>query len=167
MSAQRIQYRPETVGFIDAAPVRAQASLELPCSAQRLFAIFEDADAWTRWAGLAWVRWTSAPPFGAGTTRTVKLGPIEVDEVFTDWREGEQMTFYFASGTAGLLAAGVEDYRVTALGEERCALTWRMGIETRGAARLLDPIVSLIMRRTLTRSLAQLAATIRAGADKR
>lgn len=88
--ARRYPYREESADFVERAPVRFTVEREIPVTPQRLFEIFEDAEAWTKWAGLAFVNWTSPKPYGPGTTRTVGLGPIEVDEKFIEFVPGER-----------------------------------------------------------------------------
>lgn len=160
MPAHRVRYRQEFAEFVEAAPVRCSVTQELPCSAARLFAVFEDAHAWTVWARLASVVWTSPLPVTTGTTRTVKIGPIEVDEVFTAWSPGERLTFYFASGNTALIAAGVEDYRVTPLGDDRCRLCWQMALELRGGAQVLSPALSLVLHLSCQLAVRRLAAYV-------
>lgn len=154
--ARRIQYRREDATFVTKAPVRFTVERELPCSPARLFEVFEDAEAWTEWAGLAFVRWTSEKPYGPGTTRTVGIGPIEVDEVFSSFVPGQHMGFYFASGTTPLIAAFAEDYRVRPMDENRCHFAWTMGVELKGLARFLHPLIGFALERQCAGSLAKL-----------
>lgn len=164
--SQKHVYRPETADFVDTAPVRFVVQRELPCSAARLFEIFQDADAWTRWAGLKSVVWTSPLPVSAGTTRDAQLGPVTVDEEFTAWVPGERMTFYFRSGSSKLIRAGVEDYRITTVEAHpgRCHLSWHFGLEVGGLGLLLRPFLSFAMKRECGRALVKLERYILANA---
>ncbi|MEL6185168.1 MAG: SRPBCC family protein [Myxococcota bacterium] len=155
-SARRFDYRKLDPGFVEQAPVRFTVERELPCTPERLFEIFEDAEAWTKWAGLKFVTWTSEKPYGAGTTRTVGVGPIEIDEVFFTFDRGERMSFYVASGTTQLLAAFAEDYRVRAVGTDRCHFSWSFGVELAGLARVLHPLVGLAAKQNFAGALAKL-----------
>ena len=161
MTARRkVPYRTESERFVDTAPVRFSVSRPLRCSALRLFEVFEDADAWTQWAGLSSVRWTTPGPVRAGSTRTVELGPMEIDEVFLIWRPGERMTFCFTAATSGFFRAFVEDYRVTPIDDGHCEVEWHMGIELAGLARVLNPIFPSLMRVSCRRALERLATLI-------
>lgn len=162
MSRTRHPYREQTADFVETAPVRFFVERPIPCSAARLFEIFEDAEAWTAWAGLASVEWTSPMPITAGTTRTVRLGPVEVDEVFLIWQPEERMSFYFTAGSTGVFRAFVEDYRVKTIDDGHCELRWHMGLELEGLARALGPVLRVAMRLNCRRALDRLAAYVEA-----
>ncbi|CAA0095471.1 putative protein [BD1-7 clade bacterium] len=108
------------------APVLIENTIEIDCSAERLFAIFEDEHAWTVWgSSLEEVIWTSPKPFGVGTTRTVKMaGGIMGVEQFTAWETNRRMAFCFTESSMPNMAAFGEDYVVESLGENRCKLVW-------------------------------------------
>ncbi len=125
--------------FLSTAKVRAEATRELAVSASQLFASFEDGPAWTRWVPvIKHVEWTS--PVGPGATRMATLiGGIKLDEVFWAWEPERRMGFRITATSNPALVALLESYDVTPLGEHRCRLHWRMGMELKGPLKLIEP----------------------------
>jgi hypothetical protein len=76
------------------------------------------------------LRWTSAPPFGVGTTRRAKVlgGLLTGDEHFFIWEEGRRYAFYFTHANLPVFTTVAEDYVVEADGADRCRFTWRVGL---------------------------------------
>lgn len=113
-----------------AASKRYTTTVELDCTPDQLFDVFEDADSWPLWVPvIRQVEWTSPQPPRVGTTRTVRMvGGLEARERFTAYERGRRMQFVFTSvPTAGVDGFG-EDYRVTDLGDGRCRLWWMMAL---------------------------------------
>jgi hypothetical protein len=135
------------------------AKVELNCSPQQLFEIFEDAHAWTIWAGpIQKVEWTSPKPFGIGTTRTVFMqGGLEGYEEFTAWDRGKHMAFKFVGSNKDNMHAFGEDYKVEDLGNNRCALIWIMALEPKGFSRVMLGLIKPIMAKLVQRMANQLA----------
>lgn len=153
---------PVDAAFIDSARFRFSNSVEIPATPAQLFEIFEDAESWPRWARvITKVVWTSPPPYGPGTTRTVHmLGGLVGDEVFLAWDPGRHMSFRFTACSTPWVTAFAESYDVepTAGG---CRLTWTLALSGRPPTNLslsvLRPVLNLGFRRFL-RDLSILAA---------
>lgn len=160
--ARMYSCEPVDAAFVDTARFRFSNSVDIPASPEQLFEIFSDAEAWPQWARvITRVEWTSPPPYGPGTTRTVHmLGGLVGDEVFLDWDPGRHMSFRFTSCSTRLVTAFAESYDVvpTAAG---CRLTWTLALSGRPPATLslavLRPVLNLGFRRFL-RELSALAA---------
>ncbi len=140
-------YQPVDRSFFETARFSFTVEVELGCSPDQLFTIFEDAHAWTVWADtLKKVEWTSAKPFGPGATRTVTLpGGRVADEVFFAWERGKHMAFYFERGNMPL-EAFAENYDVTDLGDGRCKVQWTVALIPTGAGKVLLPIFRPVMQ---------------------
>ncbi|RMF15877.1 MAG: SRPBCC family protein [Candidatus Dadabacteria bacterium] len=154
--ARQASYVPcETfsMDYFDIAPVRFVYDREIPVSAETLFAIFRDADAWPKWAGgIRRVEWTSAEPFGVGTTRIVDLsGGLSVDELFIAWEEGRRMAFCLRGSTRPVWRAFGEDYQLTPLDDDRCRLRWIVAYEPRGWFATIHPLMGPVMKKSLGR----------------
>ena len=79
----RFSGRPVDASFFDTAPMRFKNVVELNASPAKVFAIFEDGESWPQWfRAIHKVAWTSNKPYGVGTTRTVWLTPVTLDEHF-------------------------------------------------------------------------------------
>ncbi len=115
---------------------------------EQIFAVFEDARAWTEWAlPIQQVEWTSPRPFGVGTTRTVSMmGGLEGYEEFIAWEPGSRMAFTFVGSNKPATEKFLEDYRVTDLGDGTCRVEWYMALEPLGFSRNMMWITRPIMR---------------------
>jgi len=95
----------ERVGleFIDSAPFRFVSTVELAITPEQVFEVLSDAESWPQWAtAITKVTWTSAEPFGVGTTRTVDMrGGIVGDEEFLAWEPYSHMAFRFNDASTG------------------------------------------------------------------
>lgn len=160
-----MKYACEAVdeSFFETAKVSLTASREIPCSSEKLFEIFEDPDSWSKWASaVKGVEWTSAKPFGVGTTRTVTIaGGVDFFEVFFEWDPGRRMAFYFEGTSAKIAHRFAEDYRISPLGQDSCRLEWTMAFDPRGPGRVMMVALKPLLRLTmpaLLKKLAKLAA---------
>ena len=150
--------------FIHQTRFSFPATVELDCTPDQLFDIFEDPHSWTVWAGaITKVEWTSPKPFGVGTTRTVTMsgGMIGVEE-FIAWKRGERMAFKFTQCNKSMITAFGEDYVVTDLGNGRCRLQWTMAMQPRGASKVFmsgfKPVMGWFVQR-LANNLAKYVAS--------
>ncbi len=116
----------KSIDEIRCAPVLVLNTVEINCSAERLFAIFEDEHAWTLWgSSLEKVTWTSPKPFGVGTTRTVEMaGGIVGVEEFIVWEDNKRMAFCFTESSMPNMDAFGEDYVIESLDTGRVRLHW-------------------------------------------
>ncbi|WP_123023552.1 SRPBCC family protein [Mycolicibacterium stellerae] len=82
------------------------------------------------------VTWTSARPFGVGTTRDV-VGPggVTMRERFFRWEEGTRKSFAVYESTLPLFKRFAEDYIVEPDGAETL-FTWALALEPKGALSL-------------------------------
>jgi hypothetical protein len=134
--------------FLTSAPQRQVAEIEIPQPADRVWGALtaDDTLSWCR--ALAGVTWTSARPFGTGTTRTVRtpLGALLLREVYFRWEEGRRKSFYVAEATLPLFRRFAEDYLVEPLSESSCRFTWTVASEAPPAARPGNPLNAMITR---------------------
>lgn len=137
---------PVDVDFVDTARFRYANSVDLAITPEQLFEVLEDADAWPRWAKvITKVIWTSQPPRGVGTTRTVHmLGGLVADEEFLLWEPPTRMAFRFNSASEKTIRAFAERYDVvpTARG---CRLTWTLALDVTGPSRVVTPFTRPVM----------------------
>jgi hypothetical protein len=133
--AKRYPCEPVDIDFVDTAPYRFVSTIDLAITPEQLFEVLEDADSWPHWASVITdVTWTSEPPRGVGTTRTVKMrGHITADEEFLLWEPHSRMAFRFNESTTDTISAFAEDYRVVRT-DAGCHLTWIMAMKPNGPA---------------------------------
>lgn len=135
------QCKKADLTFLDRAKVKATNTAVLPVPAEKAFAVLRDADAWPKWfGGMNKVVWTSPEPFGVGTTRSVWLGPLRVDEHFFDWVENERFAFYFTGTNLPFVKTLVEEYQLHALDGDRCEFTYTVAYDPALPLCLSGPI---------------------------
>ena len=156
MTETRYECRKIDLDFFDRAPIRIRSEIELPCSPEELFALFEDADSWAEWVDvIKKVEWTSPRPFSVGTTRSVAMpGGMVAYEEFLAWDAPRHMAFRFNQFTQNFLEAFAENYEVTDLGNGRSQLVWTVGIELARPAtlmlRVFKPVLAIKLQMTLS-----------------
>jgi hypothetical protein len=140
--------QPVDEGFFDDAPQRYVAAIDIPLSAERVWAdLTSDAAlAWCRM--LTSITWTSPRPFGVGTTRTARVGrgALTINERFFRWEEGRRKSFYVVEASLPLFRRLGEDYLVEETSATTCQFTWTLAAEPRPAARPGAPVNALLAR---------------------
>lgn len=134
------------LSLIKTADIAEKNTVTLDASAEAVFALFKDGDAWPKWyQAITKVKWTTAEPYGVGTTRTVWLGPIKVDEYFFDWEENRRFAFYFTGSNLPYFSALVEEYVLEPIGEDRCQFTYTVAYNPIKPMRLLSRLAKYPM----------------------
>jgi len=156
--------RPFGIEWFDQAPVRFENSVTLPITKDRLFEIFEDPDAWSRWAtGIGSVEWTSEKPFGPGTTRTVTFwGGVKVYEKFFIYDPSAgRMAFCFYGTTEPIWTRFGELYEVTEDGPDSCSLSWTVAYDPTGVFGRIHWMLRPFMAVNLASYMWRLRAYVR------
>jgi hypothetical protein len=141
--AVAFELEPANEAFLDSAPHRYVFPMDLPAPAETVWAglIADPPLAWVR--GLR-IEWTSARPFGVGTTRTAHgaFGAVKLFERYIVWDEGRRTVFSVERSNVPLFRRFAEDYVIepTAAG---CRFTWTFAAEPRGpaAVRAIDNLM--------------------------
>lgn len=143
------------IDFVDNAPYRFVSTVDLAITPEQLFEVLEDPESWPQWASvITKVTWTSEPPRGVGTTRTVQMrSGITGDEEFLVWEPYTRMAFRFNESSTDTIAAFAEDYRVVPT-EQGCHLTWTMALKPRNLIGRLglctgQPVMAWLFQRFL------------------
>jgi hypothetical protein len=153
--------------FFDEAPARFVAEVDVAATPGEIFDAFEDAGSWPQWAlPIRHVEWTSPPPFGVGTTRTVTMIGGVGKEVFIAWDRGRRMAFRFSETSMPNTAAFAEDYQVTDLGGGRTRVRWTMAMEPTGPSAVMLRVLGFAMRWGLQHMLNRFRAYVEARAAR-
>src|SRR5690348_8575982 len=133
--------RPVELDFIEGAPWRFENEVKLDAPPEGVFDIFADGESWPRWFnGIYRVDWTSPEPKGVGTTRTVRLTTMTVDEHFLAWERGKRFAFRFVGSSLPLCRAGIEDYRLEPTADGRTRFFYGVYLEPTLLVRLAGPL---------------------------
>jgi ribosome-associated toxin RatA of RatAB toxin-antitoxin module len=132
-------------------------------SAEQLFATLEDGPSYSKWVpAIRQVTWTSAKPFGSGTTRTVNLvGGARVDEVFWAWEPDRRIGFSISASSMRLLSALSELYEITAVASDRCRLRWTLAVSLTGMLAKVEPYIGRLLPSAQNRMLKALERVAR------
>ncbi|WP_052513867.1 SRPBCC family protein [Bosea sp. LC85] len=139
--AMRFAGRPVDASFFDTAPMRFRNVVELDASPANVFAIFEDGEAWPEWfRAIHKVVWTSTKPYGVGTTRTVSLSAVNLDEHFFRWEQNRRCSFYVTGQSVPLAHALAEDYLLEEIVPGKTRFTYSVGLEPRLLVAMGGPL---------------------------
>jgi hypothetical protein len=137
----RFPCNPVDSTFFDIAPMRFKTEIELAARPADVFAIFEDGDSWPRWfCGIRTVVWTSNKPYSVGTTRTVWLTGVTIDELFFRWEPDRRFSFYLTGHSMPLFHAFAEDYLLEELAPGVTRFIYSVAIEPALALRIGGPV---------------------------
>ena len=139
--------KPTDESFLATAPKRFEDSWEIPLPAAAVWADLT-SDTPLHWCrALTKITWTSARPFGVGTTRTAKvLGLIALQEEFIVWEEGRRKAFVGVQANLPLMTRIAEDYVVEPTGDGSCRLTWTIAVEPSAAGKPGSPLNAAIFK---------------------
>jgi ribosome-associated toxin RatA of RatAB toxin-antitoxin module len=156
-----VKVEPE---LVSTAKARGVAEREMAVSAEQLFATLEDGSSYSQWVpAIRQVAWTSAKPFGTGTTRTVNLvGGARVDEVFWAWETNRRIGFSISASSMRWLTALAELYEITAVSPDRCKLRWTLAVRLSGVLGRVEPYIGRHMASAQNRMLKGLEHVARA-----
>lgn len=148
--------------FFEEAPVRLAGSFAIARPAASVWADLtgEGTLGWCRI--LDAVTWTSARPFGVGTTREVRAlkGAVGFRERYFRWEEGRRKSFTVLEATAPLARAFAEDYLVEPSADGAgCVFTWTIAYEPSAIGRAGEPVNRRLLGSLLTDTRRHYGAT--------
>ena len=86
------------------------------------------------------VPWTSKKPYGVGTTRTVSLSAVTLDEHFFRWGQNHRCSFYATGQSMPLTHALAEDYLLEEIAAGKTRFTYSVGLEPRLLVAIGGPV---------------------------
>lgn len=152
---KRFECDPVDDAFVDTAPIRYVNTVVVDAAPEAIWAALEDAAAWPRWATVIKnVEWTSPPPFGIGTTRTVTMtGKMCGYEEFIAWEPNRRMGFRFNSASMNGVSAFAERYTLEPVSPTQTRVTWVMAMAPKGVSKVIVPVGRRFMERMFGRML--------------
>ena len=120
---------PDSVDYIEQAPMQFVNSVELKASPEVVFAALADTETWLQWfPDMTEARWEGEP--GVGTDRLVKVGPMQIREHFITWQAPHQMVFYVSETSLPFAKRMVENYTIEET-ETGSRFTYAVGMQFR------------------------------------
>lgn len=123
--------QPADETFFETAPHVYRFPIELPVPAERVWESLTSDRSVAAWGpGVQSLRWTSARPFGVGTTREVvlPLHSITVREEYFRWDEGKGCSFFVREADRPVLRRMAENYELETT-PTGCVFTWTFAVE--------------------------------------
>lgn len=150
----RFALAPAGDAFLLDATHRYRHVVNLPQDPRTVWNRLTADDALVAWSpAISAVQWTSARPFGVGTTRIVTVGGfVRLEERFFRWQDGARMTFTVDSASIPGLNRFAEDIQLERI-SMGTRLTWTFAIEGKTMLRPLLAVAGPV-NRIVTRSIA-------------
>ena len=159
-SSKTFEYAKVEGNFLEVAPVKGSLKKRMPASAETLFRVLEDADAWPQWLdAVQEVTWTA--PLGVGATRDIKMGNMVIQEHFFEWEDGRLMGFRFERGPLPLIEAFAERWQIDPVSETECDITWTYGFQAKGPIKAAHPLIAKGIPSATEKWLDQLAEFVK------
>ncbi|MGK2878599.1 MAG: SRPBCC family protein [Solirubrobacterales bacterium] len=141
--------QPVDESFFDNAPVVLAETFAVNRPAAEVWAELTALHplSWCRIIGNG-ISWTSNPPYGVGTTRTVSAlkGANKFREHFFIWEEGRRQAFYVLEASAPLAKRFAEDYVVEPVSDTSCNFTWTIAYEPTAIGKAGDAINQRLLK---------------------
>ncbi|MGH2906022.1 MAG: SRPBCC family protein [Solirubrobacterales bacterium] len=135
---------PVDESFFEDAPFVMRKSFDTAVPAADVWAELTGVHplAWCRIIGPKGINWTSEPPYGVGSTRTVSSlkGASVFREHFFVWEEGKRKSFYVVEASGPLFKRFAEDYVVEPLTDTTSRFTWTIAAEPKLPGALANPL---------------------------
>ena len=148
--------RPEGLDFVDRAPIQVRAETTIAAPAAVVWAGVADTAGWLEWFdGMKDARLTSEGPVAVGSTRTVSVPPLRVDEEIIAFDPEERFAFRFVSANLPILTAMVEVVTLQAAGTTT-RVEYRQSAELAPWARALTPVLRRQLQGKVASSLVGL-----------
>jgi hypothetical protein len=147
-------------GFFASAPSRYSETFAIARPASEVWGGIV-SDRPLAWCRILSIDWTSARPFGVGTTRQAKAlgGAMRLQEHFFIWEEGRRCAFYATEANLPLFRRLAEDYTVEPVGPDRCRFTWAVALEPTLLGRPGEPVNGAIFKRLFAETRRHFNAT--------
>jgi hypothetical protein len=159
------QLRQVQPGFFTDAPVRATAGALVDAPVGEVFKLVAaDPSAWAQWClGFsAASRWTSPPPYGLGSNRTMRAFGATFEETIIAWEENRRFAFRVDTTGVPSVRAFAEDWRFEPAGAGQTRIDWTMAADAGAPKAWLRACLTVGMRLLLRvggRRMARLATT--------
>src|SRR5262245_8866342 len=115
--------------FLTNAPVRVSVTAVVDAHPADVFKVVAtDPSGWARWCPgfSAASRWTSAPPYGVGSQRSMRAFGTTFDETILVWEDNRRWAFRIDAAGTPLVTAAAEEWQFEPLGPGQTRLTWTM-----------------------------------------
>jgi uncharacterized protein YndB with AHSA1/START domain len=148
----------QQIDWIDRAPVALAATGTTTADPEAVFAVLADHERWPEWFPNVKRVDVMGPAEGVGARRRVHVPGLVVEEEFIVWDPGQRWSFTGTAAKPGIVRSIVEDCRLTATATGGTDISYTMYLEPRGVFGPLTRVGGGMVRSSIRRALAGLAA---------
>ncbi|MEV6734171.1 MULTISPECIES: SRPBCC family protein [unclassified Streptomyces] len=157
--------RPETLEFLDRAPLRLSFAAQLEAPPDAVFReLAERPDSWPCWfPGFASAAYVGDPPYGTGTARRLQLvGGVRALETVLVWDPARCFVYRVEEAGVPGVRAMMEEWRPARSPYGGTMLHWTIALDVwqpvRAVWRAADPLPDRAFRRAARRLEARIAS---------
>ena len=135
-------------GFFTSAPYVFRYEKHFAAPPDRVWESLQSDESLAAWGpSVTKLTWTSARPFGVGSTREVTVAPglATVRERFFRWDDGRGYSFYVTEANAPLFNRFAEDYNLEPEGDGT-RFIWTVALEPKPAIRLPFKAIAPVLK---------------------
>jgi uncharacterized protein YndB with AHSA1/START domain len=152
---------PQELAFADSAPWMFDIVGTFEVPVDRVWATFTDNPSWAKWfAGCSSCTSTSSPADGVGSTRTIRVRGLKIDERFVAWEPNRLWAFTVISMRPAFASGMIERATFTDLGGIRTRIDYRVAIAPRRWAVPLRKLIAKQLSAAFESSFAKLNALV-------
>ncbi len=160
--------RPETLDFVETAPLRATAHREVDAPPEDVFDTLADTSSWVHWfPGMHHCAWLTPPPYGVDSQREVRVGPLHIVERFLVWDRPTRWGFTFTAASPAIARAGVDVVDLAPADGGRTTVSYTIAIEPPGPRMDVPGFAARPMEANLAGALAGLERFLTTGRVRR
>lgn len=142
------QLSPVEPSFVTVAPHRVKVTAEVAAPPDAVWSVIANNASWTRWfPTMTRCEATSEPAGGVGSTRSIKAGPLALDEVFIIWQPGVAWGFTVIGSNLPLASRMLEMLEFEAIDGGATLVTYTGAFTP---STLVRPVFSLVKKRVET-----------------
>lgn len=155
--SERHPIKPSELDYATQTPYYLDNVLRIEAPPEIVFNVLSESD-WGQWfVDFGSVTWTSPKPYGIGSTRTVQLKMLSVDERFLAWNPGSRFSFSIDAIDLPLVEAMMEDMQMLPLDNGQATeFRWRVYYTPTALMSAVHPIARGIFEGMFKQSLANL-----------
>jgi uncharacterized protein YndB with AHSA1/START domain len=151
------QVSPAEISYTQSSPFQIQNETVIHAPPDRVFEILTDGTKQHEWfKDFVACRWTSAPPYGVGSTREIELKTLTVKERFLAWDPGKRLSFCIYAITQPLVSEMVEDLQLEPASNGSTRLRWTAHYTPTLLMRAVHPIARMKFGAMFKASLEEL-----------
>jgi len=148
---------PQDLAYVDTAPWIFDFEGIVTGSPDEVWDMFIDNESWTVWfKGCRACRATSATFDGIGSTRSISVNGLRVDERFIAWEPGRLWAFTGVSMRLSFASSLVERAAFSDLGDGRTRIDYRMAVTPKRWASLIRSTIAKQATKSFAVSFANL-----------